>query len=132
MTVLQILPILAAGLFLLITIGALLKRTHSTSQNWQLPALLFLAFTGFSLYTVAVDRLIGFWNNHTQNASGNQVWFDLLLAIGVAWVLMLPRARAQNMRLPLWLLFICCSGCVGVLAMFSRLLWLENQSTKHA
>lgn len=132
MTLLQILPILAAILFLIITIGALLKKSESQPRNWQLPALLFLAFTIFSIYTVAVDGLIGFWNNHTQNASGNQVWFDLLLAIGIAWVLMLPRARAQNMRLPLWLLFICCSGCVGVLAMFSRLLWLENQSGKRA
>lgn len=128
MTLLQVLPILAAVLFVIIAVTALLKTSPSANRNWQLPAILFGVFLVFSLYTVAVDGLIGFWNNHTQNASGNQVWFDLLLAIGIGWVLILPRARAQNMRLPLWLLFIMCSGCIGLLAMVSRLFWLENKN----
>ncbi len=127
MAIFEILPILGAGLFLCITIGALLATSKRDKHNWQLPAALFAAFLIFSLYTVVADGLIGFWNNHTQNASGNQVWFDLLLAIGISWVLILPRARAQNMRLPLWLIFICSSGCVGLLAMVARLFWLENK-----
>lgn len=129
MTLFQILPIAAGCLFLIITIWVLLKPAKDGRRGWAIPSLLFILFTGFSIYTVATDGLIGFWNNHTVNASGNQVWFDLLLAIGIAWTLILPRARAQNMRLPLWLAFICCTGCVGVLAMLSRLFWLENEAT---
>ena len=98
-------------------------------RKLQLPATLFAAFLAFSLFAVITEGPLGFWQNHIQNAWGNQVWFDLLLAIGISWVFILPRAKAQSMRLPLWLMAICFTGCVGVLAMVARLLWLESKST---
>lgn len=128
MTLFQILPLVAAVLFAIITIAALLAP-QNPKTDWKRPAILFSAFLAFSLYTVFTEGPLGFWPNHSQDAWGNQVWFDLLIAIGIAWVLILPRAKAQNMKLPLWLIFIMCSGCIGVLAMLARLYALES---KHA
>jgi len=36
---------------------------------------------------------LGFWVEHPRHLWGNQIWFDLLLAAGVAWALLVPRAR---------------------------------------
>ncbi len=130
MPLFELLPILSLPLFLIITISAMIGGAGQGKRNWIIPAILFISFLIFSLYVVATEGLLGFWPNHTQNGWGNQVWFDLLLAIGIAWVFILPRAKVQNMRLPLWLIFICCSGCIGVLAMISRLFWLENKASE--
>lgn len=129
MTLFQILPLAAAALFAVITIAALLAP-RNPKTDWKRPALLFAAFLAFSLYPVFKEGPLGFLPNHTQNAWGNQVWFDLLIAIGIAWILILPRAKALNMKLPHWLIFIMCSGCIGVLAMLARLYWLENKVLK--
>jgi len=128
MSLLQILPLAACILFVIVTLTALIAP-ENPKTDWKKPALLFAAFLGFTLYALFTEGLLGFWPNHTQDAWGNQVWFDLLIAIGIVWVLILPRAKAQNLKLPFWLIFIMCSGCVGVLAMLARLYMLE---TKHA
>jgi hypothetical protein len=129
MTLFEILPLAAAVVFAIVTLTTLFGA-HSTQGNWKRPAIIFAAFLAFSLYAVFTEGILGFWPNHTQDAWGNQVWFDLLIAIGIAWILILPRARAQNMKLPLWLVFIMCSGCIGVLAMLARLYVLESRGTE--
>ena len=67
----------------------------------------------------------GFWPLHQAGVWGNQIWFDLLLAVGVAWSLLLPRARSVGMRVVPWTLFVLATGSIGLCAMFARCLYLE-------
>ena len=123
-TLYPILPIAALVLFLLTTVREGLRP----SRGWQFAALVCGVFLGWSLYTVAAEGLLGFWPNHTQNAWGNQVWFDLLIAIAIGWTLLLPRARAAGMQPWPWLALICATGCIGLAAMFARCRYLEIRS----
>ena len=94
-------------------------------RGWVAPAVLAAGFLGFSLVAASVEGPLGFWPEHTRNLWGNQIWFDLLLAIATSWTLILPRARALKMQAGWWLLFIVCTGCVGLVAMLARCLFLE-------
>lgn len=118
-----ILPIAALVLFLLTTVHEGLRP----SSGWHFAALVSAGFLGWSLYTVATEGPLGFWTNHTQNAWGNQVWFDLLIAIAIGWTLLLPRARAAGMQIWPWLALICATGCIGLAAMFARCRYLETR-----
>ena len=119
----QILPIVALVLLLLAMATAAMRQTGS----WMIPAGVSLLFLAWSLYTVAVEGPLGFWPNHTQNAWGNQVWFDLLIAIGIGWTLLLPRARVAGMRPLPWAVLILCTGCIGLSAMLARCCYLESR-----
>ena len=125
-----VLPIVAILLF--IGAGLTLAARSSTGRtgSWLLAAALSGLFTAWSLYTVAAEGPLGFWPNHTSSAWGNQVWFDLLLAIGTAWALLQPRARAVGMRPVPWLILIVCTGSIGLLAMLARCLFLENRQSQ--
>jgi len=70
--------------------------------------------------------------NHTSNLWGVQVWYDLLFSLSVATFLILPRARAVGMNLPLWVAFILATASIGLLAMAARLFWLEAAATREA
>ena len=119
----QILPAVAA----VVLIAAMAGAASGLTTSWRFPAATCAVFAGWSLYTIAVEGPLGFWPNHTQNAWGNQVWFDLLIAIGIGWALLLPRARAVGMRPAPWLLLILCSGCIGLTAMLARCRYLETR-----
>lgn len=121
----QLLPVLAAVLFGLAAAAAVVRPTVA----WSVPALVAALFLGWSLYTIAAEGLAGVWTEHTGNAWGNQIWFDLLIAIAIAWALLLPRARAVSMRPWPWLAVICATGCIGLAAMFARCLYLETRQT---
>jgi hypothetical protein len=49
------------------------------------------------------------------------------MAIGAAFFLIAPRARAAGMTLWLWLALIVCSGSIGLYAMLARLLMIEER-----
>lgn len=119
-----ILPIAALVLFVVTTI----REGLGSSQGWLFAAMVCAGFAAFSAYAIVAEGPFGFWPNHTQNPWGNQVWFDLLIAIAIAWALLLPRARAAGMNLWPWLALICVSGCIGLLAMFARCRYLENRT----
>lgn len=121
----QFLPIVAAILLVLAMLGA----ASGKSGSWLVPATVCALFLGWSLYTVAAEGPFGFWPNHTQNAWGNQVWFDLLIAIGIGWALLMPRAQAVGMRPLPWAVLILCTGCIGLTAMLARCLFLEHRPT---
>ena len=89
----------------------------------------FAAYTGVTIYAEGVLQV---WSNHTQNLWGVQVWWDLLFAVGLAMFLIMPRARAQGMNLPLWTLFVIATASIGLLAMAARLFWLENEASADA
>ncbi len=96
--------------------------------GWMLPAALGAAFTGVTLYVVFTEGLIQFWDNHVANWAGNQVWFDLLLAVSIASYLIAPRARAVGMRLLPWGIAVFATASVALLPMLARLLWLERRA----
>ena len=129
-----VLPIVAILLFIGVTLVLAGRFAQAWAGSWLVPAAFAAAFAaaflGWSLYTVAMEGPVGFWRNHTANAWGNQVWFDLLLAIGTAWALLLPRARAVGMRPLPWLVLIVASGSIGLLAMTARCLMLESKRTQ--
>ena len=98
--------------------------------GWRLPALLGLAFAAFSLLTVVQGGVMPFWTNHTTNLAGNQVWFDLLIAVVIAFFLIAPRARAVGMPLLPWAIAVLATACMALLPMLARLLWLERRSPR--
>lgn len=120
-------PYVAAALWLLFALAAVFTAPARSQRLWLLPAALAVVFAAFSVRTVLSEGPLGFWPEHTRNSWGNQIWFDLLLAVGVAWGLLLPQARALGMRALPWLAFIAATGSVGVLSMLARVLYLRQQ-----
>lgn len=116
---------LLASVAVLLLVGMMIGSARGASASWRFPGGLCAVFTGWSIYAVMVEGPFGFWPNHIQNAWGIQVWFDLLIAIGIGWTLLLPRARAVGMRPAPWLVLILLSGCVGLTAMLARCRYLE-------
>ena len=108
-------------------------RDHKPSGNiWISPAITCLAFIALSIAAIRETGLTGFWPNHTQDYWGNQVWVDLLLAIGVAWVLILPHMRKLRMNPWPWLIFTACTGSIGLLATLARMLYLRERNAEGA
>jgi hypothetical protein len=124
-------PTGASALFLLFSTRVLYGDSSRLKNGWLLPAALSLAFLLFSLQAIVSEGLLGFWTEHTRNLWGNQIWFDLLLAVGIGWFLVVPQAKAQGMRLLPWLVLIVCTGCIGFLAMIARMLYLKDHSDQH-
>lgn len=120
----QTLPQVAALIFVLTTAGA----ARRPRIDWRLPLVVSVLFLGWSLYTMISEGPIGFWAEHTRNAWGNQIWFDLLIAIAIAWSLILPRALAVGMQVWSWLILVTATGCIGLSAMYARCLYLESRT----
>ncbi len=100
--------------------------------NPLLAAGLFLVFSAFTAVQIGTEGVIGFFTNHTQDLTGVQVWWDLIMCALIALFLIAPRARAQGMNLPLWALFVGTTASVGLLAMCARLFWLEQAEGRPA
>lgn len=100
--------------------------------NAVLAGMLSAGFAAFSAVTIAAEGLLPVIVNHTSNLWGVQVWWDLLCALGVAYFLILPRARAMGMLIAPWTLFVLATASIGLLAMAARLFWLERQSNARA
>ena len=122
--------ILAAGAFASAALYVLTRPSQSQTApatgRWRIPALLCAAFTAWTIYTLSVDPPLTFWTNHTTNATGNQVWFDLLMSVSMAFVVLMPRARALNMALLPWAIFVVVTASIGLFAMWARVLFLEE------
>jgi len=124
----SLVPVVAGVLFLMFMVYMLYKDQVNLKSSWIYPAVLSLLFLLFSLLAVFSEGPTGFWSEHTRNIWGNQIWFDLLLAAGIGWFLIVPQAKALNMRLSPWLVLIACTGCIGFLAMIARMLYLREHS----
>lgn len=98
-----------------------------TKNRWLFPATASLVFLLFSLYAISVEGVFGFWTEHTRNFLANQIWMDLLLAVGIAWFFVVPQAKALGMRPLPWLVLIASTGSIGLLAMTARLLYLRDR-----
>lgn len=123
----SILPLAGAAIaavYLLWT--SLSKRAAATKPYWAV-LLVFAAFLVLSGYAVFLEGPFGFWDEHTRNAWGNQIWFDLIIGISIAWFFILPRARQAGMKLPIWASLVLATGCIGLSLMVARLLYLEGK-----
>ncbi len=123
MNVNQILPWVATAVLLAIILFKIFQKNKGSSWVW--PFLLSLAFFIYSAYTMSIEGPLGFWENHTRDFWGNQIWFDLLIGIATAFLGLLECVKAQKMNPVLWFLLILAGGSIGLLAMVSRLLYLE-------
>lgn len=93
------------------------------------PILAAMLSAGFAAYTAVQiwqDGVEMFWTNHTQNLTGIQVWWDLIICVMIALLFVAPRARKMGMNVPLWGLSVACTASIGLLAMVARLFWLEQ------
>lgn len=100
--------------------------------NVVLGVVLSVAFGTYTAITIAREGVMPVIVNHTANLWGVQVWWDLLFSLSVATFLILPRARAVGMNLPLWVAFILLSASIGLLAMCARLFWLETTTQQNS
>lgn len=124
----------AALLGTVIAVGsAALAASSSAPASWPvwlIPAVLALGFGAYSFWPVLVEGPLGFWDLHSSNGWGLQVWWDLLLAVVAAFFLMLPRARAVGMSSWPWVPVLACTGSIGLYAMLARLLYLERRDAR--
>lgn len=123
------LPAVAALLFLITGFAqALAPRPLLQPSGAIIAIALCLSFFALSLVAVSNGGPLGFWPEHIDGSWGNQIWCDLLLGVGTAYVLLLPRARAVGMHALPWFAFIACTGSIGLLAMVARCLMLEHRT----
>ena len=127
MTLTTLFPLAALAFFVLATLAISSRQPGDASPRWPIPAGLSVAFLAFSLGAIVQEGPLGFWENHSQNLWGNQVWFDLLIAFGIGWLFAVPRARAVGMRPLPWLCALLLTGGIGLLAMLARIFYLEGQ-----
>ncbi len=132
MTIHSLIALLAAVVFLGSAAYVATRDDARTKNAWLVPAALSLGFLLFSLYTVASEGALGFWPEHTRNFWANQIWLDLLLAVGVGWFLLVPQARSLGMRPLPWLALVASTGSIGLLAMLARLLYLRERADPRA
>lgn len=124
----SLMPIFAAVIFVMFALYTLYRDQIKLKGSWLFPAALSLIFLLFSLQAVFVEGPLGFWPEHTRNLWGNQIWFDLLLAVGAGWFFIVPQAKALGMRLLPWLALILMTGCIGLMAMIARMLYLREHA----
>lgn len=127
MTVFQILPILSLLATVTFIIGFALRDGIAWTSHWLWPAVVAGAFAAWTGATVLSDGLTMFWVNHATNFTGNQVFFDLLIAVVIAFVALAPEAKRQGMSLLPWALFVCATASIGLTAMLARLLYLKGR-----
>jgi hypothetical protein len=99
-----------------------------TIGSTLIPGVTCVLFSAFTAIQIGQEGVVQFYVNHTQDLTGLQVWWDLIMCVIMVLFLAAPRLRAVNMNVPLWMLFACCTASIGLLAMLSRLFWLENQA----
>lgn len=116
----------SVGLIAALAALAYIVAGRARTGSVLLAAMLSAGFGAFTAVTIFKEGVVPVWLNHTSNLWGVQVWWDLLLSLGVACFLVVPRARAQGMNVPLWLLFVAATASIGLLAMVARLFWLEK------
>ncbi|MEM8766741.1 MAG: hypothetical protein AAGE43_04810 [Pseudomonadota bacterium] len=125
----SVIPAVAAALFLAFLMARALNPGPGTIRwAWLVPASLSLLFAAFSVIVILNEGPLGFWTEHVRGGWGNQIWIDLLLAIGIGWYLLVPPAQELGMRPLPWLAAVVLSGCIGLLAMLARYLYLRERA----
>ncbi|WP_086609076.1 DUF2834 domain-containing protein [Erythrobacter donghaensis] len=102
------------------------------SGSALLAAILSGGFATYTAIQIAQEGVIGFFTNHTQNLTGLQVWWDLVMCAMIALFFIAPRARKVGMNVVPWSLLVAGTASIGLLAMCARLFWLENRAASAA
>ncbi|QDH34516.1 hypothetical protein [Porphyrobacter sp. YT40] len=98
------------------------------SGSAMLAAVLSGGFASYTAIQIAQEGVIGFYTNHTQNLTGLQVWWDLVMCAMIALFFIAPRARKMGMNVTAWGILVGGTASIGLLAMCARLFWLENRA----
>lgn len=114
----------AGGIIAFLTV--LLTQRESGSAIFA--AMLAGAFGAFTAVQIWQEGVIAFFINHTQNLTGLQVWWDLVMCVIIALFFIAPRARKAGMNVPFWFVLSGLTASIGLLAMCARLFWLEHQA----
>ncbi|MHA7818050.1 MAG: hypothetical protein ACX930_00205 [Erythrobacter sp.] len=109
----------------LVAFIAILAQKQPTGSP-LIAAMLCAAFTGYTAVQLWSEGPAMFWVNHSQNLTGIQVWWDLIISVLVALFFVVPRARKVGMNVPLWAVAVIATASIGLLAMCARLFWLEQ------
>ena len=125
--------IAAAAAVAFVATGVLVAQRRTLDpRGWVAPAALCASFTAWSVHAVVDGGPLGFWPEHTGNAWEAQIWFDLLLALGVAWYLLQPRLRHHGIAPLPWFALVVATGSIGLLALLARLLYAERSAARTA
>ena len=131
-TLTPFLALAGAGLAFAVAAIVFIAMRPGAPGNAVVAGALSAGFAAFTAVTIAAEGVFPVILNHTTNLWGVQVWYDLLFSLSVATFLILPRARAVGMNLPLWVAFILATASIGLLAMAARLFWLEQGNAREA
>jgi hypothetical protein len=101
------------------------SRATPDVDNWRSLGMILIVFTLVSGYALTTEGPSALWNTLTSSAWGLQVWFDLLIALGVVWLLLQPQLRALGVNPWPWFLLILGTGSIGMLAC---VIWLRFTS----
>ncbi len=126
MSVYEILAL--AGLAAALAGAIYILTNKDPAESPILAAALSAGFAAYTIGTIMTEGVSLVWTNHTTNMWGVQVWWDLLISVVVALFFVAPRARKVGMKLPLWTFFVAATASIGLLAMVSRLFWLERRA----
>jgi len=108
--------------------GAYMLTAKPTIGNSAIAGALCLVFFGFTSFQMLSEGPLMFLTNHSANLTGIQVWWDLIMAVVIAFFFIAPRARAAGMNVVPWAILAGLTASIGLLAMCARLFWLESQS----
>jgi len=128
MDYLQILFFLIIGVAAIAAVYILVARP--TKGSPLLAAGLSGLFGGYTAVQIGQEGVVQFFTNHSQDMTGIQVWWDLVMCVIIALFFVVPRAQKQNMNIVPWALFVLSTASVGLLAMIARLFWLENAAAR--
>lgn len=119
-----------AALAFVVTGSGVTRLRGPASQGWAVPAALSACFAAWTAYAISEGGLLGFWSEHTQNAWQVQIWFDLLLAVGVAWYLLQSRMRLRGIPPLPWFALVVATGSIGLLVLLARLIYAERSASR--
>lgn len=129
MTYTNIIAVVASVGLILFMLYIALGKEKGRKGVWMFPAAISLLFLLYSIQTIVSEGPLGFWTIHTNSFWGAQIWTDLLIAIGIGWYVVAPRAKSRGMHTIPWIFVILGTGCIGFLAMVARLFYLEEKHT---
>ncbi len=132
MTLVQIIPIIALLSVIALALAITFSDIAKSSGFWVFWAVYAIVYGLFTVWAIAEDGLLMFYTNHSQNLVGNQVWIDLVFAVAIGWLLILPEARTRGMNIPFWLVFVISTATIGFGAMIARLLYLRTKEASAA
>ena len=134
MTITTIAPIVATLGFVAFAVSlAVMPRRAETAPHpraWIFPATLCVVFSAWTAFAFVNEGVIVVAQEISRSLWSNQIFIDLLLAGGIALAFVVPEARRLGMKPLPWVIATAATGCIGLLAMLARLLFLRAREPK--